>query len=66
MDLGDIFSSFFGGGGFGGSGGGRRQKADIGEDIEMKLKISLEDAIHGTSRKIEFNRAATCHHCSGK
>lgn len=66
VDLGDIFSSFFGGGGFGGSGGGRRQKADIGEDIEMKLKISLEDAIHGTSRKIEFNRAATCHHCSGK
>lgn len=65
VDLGDIFSSFFGGW-FWGGGSGRRQKADIGEDIEMKIKISLEDAIHGTSRKIEFNRAATCHHCSGK
>jgi molecular chaperone DnaJ len=62
-DLGDIFSSFFGGG-MGGQRGQRR--ADIGEDIEMRLKVSLEDAIRGTSRKVEFDRETQCHHCSGK
>ncbi len=62
-DLGDIFSSFFGGG----FGGGRSQnKADTWEDIEMRLRISLEDAIRGASRKLEFDRTTTCHHCSGK
>ncbi|MBX9808840.1 J domain-containing protein [Candidatus Gracilibacteria bacterium] len=65
-DLGDIFSSFFGGG-FGGQTGGRsRKRADIGEDIEMRLRISLEDSILGGTRKIEFERSTTCHHCSGK
>ncbi len=63
-DLWDIFSQFFGGG-FGG-GRGQRKRADIGEDIEMRLKISLEDAIRGTSRKVEFDRDTQCHHCSGK
>ncbi len=29
----------------GGSGSRSRQRADIGEDIEMRLRISLEDAI---------------------
>lgn len=62
-DLGDIFSSFFGGG-FG--GGGRRRRADIGEDIEIRMKISLEDAIRGTSRKIAYDRKTTCHTCDGK
>ena len=64
MDINDIFSSFFGGGFGGGGRGGRRR--DIGEDIEMKFKISLEDAIMGVSRKIEFDRSAECHHCGGK
>ena len=64
-DLGDIFSSFFGGG-MGGWGGRSRTRADVGEDIEMRLRISLEDAILGVSRKIEFDRSTTCHHCSGK
>ena len=63
VDLGDIFSSFFGGG-FGGAS--QRRRADVWEDIEMKLRISLEDAIKGTSRKIEFDKSSTCHHCSGK
>ena len=62
--MGDIFSSFFGGGM--GGGGRSRARADIGEDIEMRLKISLEDAILGVSRKIEFDKSTTCHHCSGK
>ena len=64
-DIGDIFSQFFGGG-FGGGGRARGRKADIGEDIEMRLKVSLEDAIRGTTRKVTFDRDVHCHHCNGK
>lgn len=63
VDLGDIFSSFFGGG-FG--GGGARKRQDIGEDIEIRQKISLEDAIRGSNRTIEFKRSIACASCHGK
>ena len=62
-DLGDIFSQFFGGG-FG--GGSSRRRAEIGEDIEIQMKISLEDAIRGSNRTIEFSRETRCIHCHGK
>ncbi len=62
-DLGDIFSQFFGGG-FG--GGSRRKRADMGEDIEIRMKISLEDAIKGVSRKVEYERKVRCGTCDGK
>ncbi len=60
VDLGDIFESFFGG-----SGGRGRKKADIGEDIEIRIKISLEDAIKWTSRVVEFKRRSSCEKCHG-
>lgn len=63
-DLGDIFSQFFGGG-FGG-GGARRRRADMGEDIEIRMKISLEDAIKGVSRKVEYQKNTLCEKCHGK
>ena len=61
-DLGDIFSSFFGGSGRWGA----RKRADIGEDIEMQMSISLEDALRGNSRKVEFKRRTSCESCHGK
>ncbi len=63
VDLWDIFSSFFWGG-FG--GWSARRRADISEDIEIQMKISLEDAIRGNSRKIEYRRRVTCDPCGGK
>lgn len=60
VDLWDIFESFFGG-----NSGRNRKRADIGEDIEIRVKISLEDAIRGTSRMIEFKRKSSCKNCSG-
>ncbi len=60
VDLGDIFESFFGG-----NGGRSRKRADIGEDIEIRVKISLEDAIRGTSRLVEFKRKTVCGSCGG-
>lgn len=62
-DLGDIFSQFFGGW-FG--GWRNRRRADIGEDIEIRMKISLEDAIRGVSRKIEYDKFSPCEICHGK
>ncbi len=60
-DISDIFSSFFGGG----TRGGSRKRADIGEDIEVRLRISLEDAIRGTSRVVELKRKSPCTSCGG-
>ncbi len=60
VDLGDIFESFFGG-----SKGQSRRRADVGEDIEIRLRISLEDAIRGTSRLVEFKRKSRCTSCGG-
>jgi molecular chaperone DnaJ len=62
-DLSDVFASFFSGGG--GTRSSQR-RSDVGEDIEMRLKISLEDAIRGSTRKIEYDQTTTCHHCSGR
>lgn len=63
MDLGDIFESFFGGG----MGGGRSQKSrqDIGEDIEILLRVSLEEAIRGTAKTVNFKRKSVCKTCKG-
>lgn len=63
VDIGDIFSSFFG---WGFGWGSTRKRADIGEDIEIQMKISLEDAIRWNSRKIEYRRRVSCDTCSGK
>ena len=38
----------------------------MGEDIEIRMKISLEDAIRGVSRKVEYERKIRCKTCDGK
>lgn len=62
-DLWDIFSQFFGGW-FGWGWSGKRKRADIGWDIEIVMKVSLEDAIRWSNRKVEFSREVHCHHCN--
>jgi len=54
IDLEDLFGAFGGGGrtaGRGGFGGG----AGKGQDVRATLDISLEDAIAGTTRRIQFS-----------
>jgi DnaJ-class molecular chaperone len=52
----DFFTTFFGGGGFGretGSRGGRgRARQQRGRDVEHEIELSLEDAYHGTTRRL--------------
>ena len=67
IDLGDIFSSFFGGGG-GFGGGGRRANPNAprrGEDLQSTVTISFEEAAKGCKRKVDVNRVDVCSECNG-
>lgn len=61
--FGDIFESFFGGG-FG--GGSRRRNGPIpGDDIEVNLNLSFEEAVFGTKKEINVSRIENCDTCHG-
>lgn len=62
VDLGDIFSSFF--------GGGRRSSANTsgprrGDDILQRVKIDFMDAINGRDIEITLDHDETCKTCGG-
>lgn len=59
----DLFDLFFRQGGAG--GGGRQKLVRRGENIEYKLRITLEDAAHGTRMAITVPRMVACEVCSG-
>ena len=65
--FGDIFGDFFGGGAsFGGfGGGGRRQAVRKGSNLRVKVKLSLEEVVKGTERKIKINKKVACTACGG-
>ncbi len=73
MNMEDIFSAFgdiFGGGGFGGfsgfgggQGGGRQQRR--GRDLRIKVKLTLEEAAKGTSKKFNIKKQVSCPDCHG-
>ncbi|MBQ9532003.1 MAG: molecular chaperone DnaJ [Eubacterium sp.] len=67
IDLGDIFSSFFGGGGgFGGFGGSRNPNApQRGRDIQSAVTITFEEAAKGCKKTIEISRVEDCSQCHG-
>jgi len=56
----DFFDMLFGQG-----GGRRRQGAQPGNDLELRLRISLEEAYKGTKKKLRFSRAENCADCHG-
>ncbi len=63
VDLGDIFSSFFG-------GGGQRRRGPSsgpirGDDSLMRIRISFMDAINGKKVTIPLNYDEPCSHCHG-
>ncbi len=63
INLGDIFSSFFGGGGQTRS---RRQSGPIrGDDVLMRLRIDFMDAVNGKDENISFDFDDDCPHCHG-
>jgi DnaJ-class molecular chaperone len=59
----DFFRTFFGGGAGGGAGsaGGRRRgtgraRRRAGEDVEQDIQLTLDDAFHGSMRRISIKR----------
>lgn len=67
----DIFSAFgdIFGGGFGDLfGGGRRRhrrREDRGSDLQIRLRITLEETATGVTKKIKVKKYVTCSTCSG-
>ncbi len=66
IDLGDIFSSFFGGGsGFGGFGGRNPNAPQKGRDITISVTLTIEEAAKGCKKSIEVPRIEDCSECGG-
>ena len=55
--FGDLFGDFFGG------RGGQRQRR--GADLQVELKLSFAEAVHGCSKDVEISRNVSCSDCSG-
>jgi len=61
FDFGDIFSSIFGGG----SSRSSRSNAIDGDDINVRVTISFEEAVFGCKKEISFARIEACSECGG-
>jgi molecular chaperone DnaJ len=61
--FGDIFDMFFGN--VRGASQPRRAGPERGSDLRYDLEVTLEDAFHGTTKEIAFDRLAHCDACRG-
>ncbi len=66
----DIFGNIFSDFGFDVFGGGRSKRGGYrrhssGEDLQMRAKITLEEAAFGTEKEISYYRFDSCSACSG-
>lgn len=64
FDLGDLFGSFFGGG-FGGSGRANASAAVQGEDLQIKINLTFEEAVLGCVKEITIGKIDNCDQCNG-
>lgn len=73
MSMEDIFSQFgdlFGGfgsfGGFGGfGGGGFSSSRSRGSDLRIRVHLTLDEVLKGTTKKLKIKKQVTCDHCHG-
>jgi len=71
-DLGDIFgdifgdfSDLFGGGRKQGRRGGKRSRGVPGNDLELQLSLSFEEAAFGAKKQVNVSRLTSCSPCNG-
>jgi molecular chaperone DnaJ len=64
VDFADIFDELFGGFGFSTSRRSRRSPRR-GQDLQMSLRLTFEEAIFGVEKEVEFEREEVCSRCSG-
>lgn len=59
----DFFEAFFGGGhgesAFGGGFGRRPATAERGQDVEADIMVTLEEALHGSTRQVSLRRSGS-------
>ena len=66
IDLGDIFSSFFGGGGgFGGFGSRNPNAPQRGNDVQTVISITFEEAAKGCKKAVDVSKIEDCSQCGG-
>lgn len=60
----DIFEQFFGGrtGGFGRQAGTAKRR---GADLEARIDLEFDEAVHGTEKTLKYSRYLTCDTCDG-
>ena len=63
--FGDIFGDDLFGGMFGGGGRRSRGGPQKGEDLQIKVRLSLRDINDGVTKKIKVKRMDHCHACDG-
>lgn len=68
--FGDIFGGAFGGGGFGGFSGGFSssrggKRVQKGANIRGKVKMNLEEIVHGAEKRIKVAKLVKCSTCGG-
>jgi len=61
--FGDIFDNVFSGGSS--RGRSRKSRAVRGEDLQVRVKVSLRDAAFGTQKTIKIGHTKTCQKCRG-
>lgn len=65
-DIFDIFASVFGGGMASGMGARQRGRGQPGEDLEVRLEVTLEQARAGETVAVSVGRYGACAHCHGE
>lgn len=68
FDLGDALRAFmrdFGGFGFGGSRSSRDSGPQRGQDLQVKLSLTLEEIAAGVEKTLKIKRLVACDSCSG-
>lgn len=63
--FGDIFGSFGGFGGFSGFGGGGGTPQNYGSDLRVRIHVTLQEVMKGTTKKIKVKKNVACSHCAG-
>lgn len=62
MEQGFGFGDIFGGGG---GGGRRRQASRRGGDLQVRLKLTLEEIATGVTKKLKIKKSISCEECNG-
>lgn len=65
--FGDVFGGRGGFGGFGGFGGGASHQPaqHRGNDLRLKVKLTLQEVATGVTKRFKVKKDVTCQHCAG-